>query len=389
LRAMLACLDFPPAIGGIQTMLGSLAERLAPWELTVVCPDAPGAAAWDRQQPFRVLRAPAVGFGGLAGRSLPGIAAQAAAAALRERPDVLLCGHPALGPVGQLLRRGFRVPFVLFTYAMELRHPRLRLLLPAAFREAARVVTISRSCTREVRGLGCPEAKIRQLALGFEPGRFAGVEPSRLPEELGLTGRPWLLTVTRLVERYKGVDTMIRALPLIAARAPEVRYVVAGDGNLHGYLERLARSVGCAERVHFLGRVSQADLAALYGGCTAMALMSRDRTMDGGAEGFGLVFLEANSFGKPVLGGNSGGIPDAVVDGVTGLLADPESIGSVAEATGRLLTDPALAARLGEQGRERALHELTWTACAGQLKEIVEDVLAEKRPAPSGRHDAC
>jgi phosphatidylinositol alpha-1,6-mannosyltransferase len=113
--------------------------------------------------------------------------------------------------------------------------------------------------------------------------------------------------------------------------------------------------------------------------------MSRDRDVDGGAEGFGLVFLEANSFGKPVLGGNSGGIPDAVLDGETGLLADPESIISVSQQAIRLLTDHQLAERLGHQGRERVLRERTWTATADCLKRVVEDALG-KAPRAAAPH---
>jgi phosphatidylinositol alpha-1,6-mannosyltransferase len=202
---------------------------------------------------------------------------------------------------------------------------------------------------------------------------------------LDLEGRPWLLTVSRLDERYKGIDTVLRALPLIAAPVPGVRYVVAGDGPLRPYLERLARQLGCRDRVHFLGRVNTEDLVALYRSCTAFVLMSRDRDVDGGAEGFGLVFLEANSFGKPVLGGNSGGIPDAVLDGETGLLADPESIISVSQQAIRLLTDHQLAERLGHQGRERVLRERTWTATADCLKRVVEDALG-KAPRAAAPH---
>jgi phosphatidylinositol alpha-1,6-mannosyltransferase len=123
--------------------------------------------------------------------------------------------------------------------------------------------------------------------------------------------------------------------------------------------------------------VSEAELVALYTHCTAFVMVSRDRDVDGGAEGFGLVFLEANSFGKPVLGGNSGGIPDAVVDGTTGLLVDPESVLSIAEQATRLLTDRHLAHRLGQQGRERALRELSWSASAERLKRTLEQALGK------------
>src|SRR5207253_10815502 len=123
------------------------------------------------------------------------------------------------------------------------------------------------------------------------------------------------------------------------------------------------------------GRVTDQDLVALYTHCTAFVMVSRDRTTDGGAEGFGLVFLEANSYGKPVLGGNSGGIPDAVLDGTTGLLADPDSVISVAENAIRLLTNRKLAERLGRQGRDRVLRERTWSAAGEVLKRVAKEIL--------------
>jgi phosphatidylinositol alpha-1,6-mannosyltransferase len=373
MKALFVCTDFPPATGGIQTMLSSLVAELAGWEVTVVAPAIPGAAAFDVDKPYQVVRVPGIGPGAGARRYIPGLCMKAMAQAFTRRPDMLFCGHPVLCPLGPLLRRTLGTRYVVFTYAMELRNPRLRPLLPRILSRSEKVVTISEFTTREVLQLGVPRPRIVQLPLGFDVRRFEGIQPCQLPRQLGLVGNPWLLTVSRLEKRYKGIDTVLRALPLIAERVPDVRYVVAGDGRLRPDLERLAEQVGCRDRVHFLGRVSSADLVALYSGCTAFVLMSRDRTADGGAEGFGLVFLEANSFGKPVLGGNSGGIPDAVLDGVTGLLADPESLPSVAEQAVRLLTDRDLAERLGRQGRERVLRDLTWSATADCLRRAVEE----------------
>jgi phosphatidylinositol alpha-1,6-mannosyltransferase len=389
MRVLFVCTDFPPATGGIQTMMGSLAAELTGWELTVLAPEGPGAEAFDCRQPYRVVRARRLGSGpggsgprgarthSAARRSLPGMVARTVALATMRRPDLLLCAHPIDSLTGPFLRRALGIPYVVITHSRELRSPRLRPLLPRLFTRATRIMTNSRFTTREVVAMGVPEERVRLLPLGYDAGRFAGVTPSRLPDGLGLAGRPWLLTVARLDDAYKGIDTVLQALPRIAERVPAVQYVVAGDGRLRPDLERLAGALGCRDRAHFVGRVSDADLAALYEGCTAFVMASRDRTSDGGVEGFGLVFLEANSFGKPVLGGNSGGIPDAVLDGITGLLADPEDARHVADQAIRLLTDSDLAQRLGEQGRERVLRERTWSACAGRLQRVVEEALVK------------
>jgi phosphatidylinositol alpha-1,6-mannosyltransferase len=383
LKALLVCLDFPPAVGGIQTMLSSLAGELASWDLTVIAPTAPGDQEFDQRQRYRVVRAPHLGPGNQTQRRVQGVAARAARFVRAQRPDVLLCGHLLLSPLALIFRYAASLPYFLFSYDVEGRNRYLRPFLATIFGHAERAITISRYSARQLLAAGCREDRIALLPLGFDPRRFAGVHPAPPPAAWGLAGRPWLLTVCRLDAHYKGVDTVLRALPLVIPRVPEVRYVIAGDGRVRGELEQLAGRLGCRERVLFVGRVSDRELAALYAHCSAFVLVSRDRLADGGAEGFGLVFLEAGSFGKPVIGGNSGGIPDAVLDGKTGLLADPASADSVAHQAIRLLTDDELAARLGRQARERVLGELTWHAAARRVEQIVETALREAHYAPA------
>ena len=118
--------------------------------------------------------------------------------------------------------------------------------------------------------------------------------------------------------------------------------------------------VGVASRVTFAGAVSDGDLGEWYQRAAVFAMLSRESAADGGAEGYGLTFVEAGAWGKPVVGGNSGGIPDAVIDGVTGLLVPPTNVAAIADALLRILKDPEFAARLGAQGRDRAVHELSW-----------------------------
>jgi phosphatidylinositol alpha-1,6-mannosyltransferase len=153
---------------------------------------------------------------------------------------------------------------------------------------------------------------------------------------------------------------LIRALPLVLAHHPDAHYVIAGDGPLRPYLQRLAASVGVADKVTFAGAVSDEDLAQWYQRAAVFAMLSRESPSDGGAEGYGLTFIEAGAWGKPVVAGNSGGIPDAVVDGVTGLLVAPTDLAAIADALTRILADPEFAARLGAQGRDRAINELSW-----------------------------
>jgi len=171
-----------------------------------------------------------------------------------------------------------------------------------------------------------------------------------------------LLTVARLVER-KGIDTVLRALPEIARRHPTLRYAIAGEGPDRARLEALAAQLGVGERVDWLGYVSQEALAPLYASADLFALPSRSIPEQGDIEGFGLVLLEAQAAGTPVIAARSGGMPDAVHDGVTGVLIAPDDSAALARVASELLADPARRARMSEAARTFAAGK-TWHATA-------------------------
>jgi phosphatidylinositol alpha-1,6-mannosyltransferase len=190
------------------------------------------------------------------------------------------------------------------------------------------------------------------------------------------SGRRVLLSVGRLVDAYKGHDMVIRALPLILAKTPDTEYVIVGDGPLRPYLERLAASLGVASAVCFVGQVGDDELDAWYRACDVFVLASRESDVSGGAEGYGIVFVEASLRGKPVVGGRSGGIPDAVIDGETGLLVDPSDPADIAEAITRLLTERDLADRLGRGGQRRVVDDLSWPAYTERFSRVLAEAVA-------------
>jgi phosphatidylinositol alpha-1,6-mannosyltransferase len=188
-------------------------------------------------------------------------------------------------------------------------------------------------------------------------------------------GTRWLVTVARL-QRHKGVDTVIAALPSILTRAPEVRYAVAGTGPDHERLVRLAAKLGVAERVHFLGSVADQDLPGFYN--LASVYVGASRRSEGlGVEGFGISLVEASACGRPIVAGNSGGIPDAVRDGETGVLVPPEDPEAFAGAICRLLADPARAQQIGANGRRAVETYFNWD-------RVVRDLRALESQAVSG-----
>jgi phosphatidylinositol alpha-1,6-mannosyltransferase len=181
-----------------------------------------------------------------------------------------------------------------------------------------------------------------------------------------LVGRRVLLTVGRLIER-KGHDTVIRAMVEIRRAFPDVVYVVAGSGPDEARLRSLATSLDLpSDAVRFVGEVRQDELAVYYS--LADVFVMPNRIVGSDVEGFGLVFLEAALSGRPAIGGRSGGAIDAIVDGVTGLLVDPNSGVAFTEAAHRLLSDSALAGRMGAAAKERGLRDFDYKILAPRLR---------------------
>jgi phosphatidylinositol alpha-1,6-mannosyltransferase len=216
--------------------------------------------------------------------------------------------------------------------------------------------------------------RIRILYPGVDTARYS--PDTRQPTSN--SQHPTLLSVSRLAELYKGHDAAIRALPLVRAKVPGARYLIAGDGPLRAYLGKIAASVGVTDAVHFLGDVPDDALPDLYRSADLLLLLGRDSLVEGGAEGFGIVCLEAAACGIPVVAGRSGGLPDAVADGITGLLVDPHDAGAAAEAIVALLADPERAHRLGATGRARVLERFTWEQMATEARRIFGEAVERR-----------
>jgi phosphatidylinositol alpha-1,6-mannosyltransferase len=168
--------------------------------------------------------------------------------------------------------------------------------------------------------------------------------------------------------RRKGHDRVIEAMPCILKSYPDARYVIAGTGSEATRLQRLANELGVGHAVIFLGRVPDDEILALYQAADVFVHPNRELP-SGDVEGFGIVFLEANACGVPVIGGNSGGTPDAIQHEVTGYLVDPNDVDEIAHRILTLLGDPALRKRMGQAGREWA-KKFTWEAAAHTVWDL-------------------
>lgn len=238
-----------------------------------------------------------------------------------------------------------------------------------ALRWANVVLAPSHDTANHVAEQGVQRERIRVLPWALDP-EFeaipANAPPGKLPH--GYPEGRVILTVGRWVakERYKGMDTLITALPRLLTRWPELQLLAVGDGDDRAWLQDLAEQNGVNLHVHFLSGLSFAELSACYEACEMFALPSR-------AEGFGLVYLEAMARGKPVIGGAHGGAPEVIEDGVTGFLVPHGDAAQLATSIETLLSDPALAQKMGGRGRQRVEREFRFSVFAKSLKKILRE----------------
>jgi phosphatidylinositol alpha-1,6-mannosyltransferase len=336
--------DFPPARGGIQVLTHRVVaswERLRP---VVVTLGAPGAHAFDSRTPFRVKR---VNRGLFPRPALVGaLNASGVAAAITTRPRAVLSAHIVTAPGAAFVAKRLGIPWLQYVHAKEVgAKPSLAHF---ALSRADAVIVVSEYAGRLATAAGAPAERLVRISPGVD------VPERRSRSVVDRPGPPSILSIARLMDRYKGHDVLMRAMPLIRARVPDVVWSIVGDGHLRKPLEQRARALGITGSVDFRGSVSDAERDRLLDSAHVFCMVSRLPAGGYAGEGFGIVYLEANAHELPVVAGNVGGATDAVVDGVTGLLVDPRDHVAVADAHVRLLSDPEYAARLGSQGRERA-----------------------------------
>ena len=199
-------------------------------------------------------------------------------------------------------------------------------------------------------------------------------QESNIIEEYGLQGKKILMTASRLVAK-KNHENVLKSLPLVIKVIPDIIYIIIGKGKEEEKLIRLTKDMGLGKYVKFVGFVEPKDMPMYYDICDIFIMPSK--TVDFDYESFGIVYIEANACGKPVIGGKSGGVEDAVIDGVTGLLVDPENIEEIAQTIIRLLTDREYARKLGENGRRRVENELNWKTTGKKIEEVLVKLLKE------------
>ncbi|MER7668872.1 glycosyltransferase family 4 protein [Kitasatospora sp. NPDC096128] len=374
-RTLIVTNDFPPRPGGIQAFVHNMAVRQPAGSIVVYAStwrDGTEVRRFDAEQPFPVIRDRTKVM-----VPTPRVTRRAAEILRAERCDSVWFGAAApLGLMAPALRRAGAGRLLGMTHGHEAAWAQLpgsRQLL-RRIGEGTDVLTYLGEYTRSrIAAAVGPRAAGRMVQLPpgvdettFHPGS-GGAEVRR---RLGLADRPVVVCVSRLVPR-KGQDTLIEAMPQILRDVPDAVLLIVGGGPYRADLEKLADARGVRDSVRFTGSVPWAELPAHYGAGDVFAMPCRTRRGGLDVEGLGIVYLEASATGLPVVAGDSGGAPDAVLEGETGYVVPGGSAEASAERIVRLLRDEELRRRLGEAGRRWVERSWRWDLLAGRLTSLL------------------
>ena len=370
---------FPPSIGGSAELLWNVYSRVESAPVTVLTNNAAPDLPEDDPGPFEIHRRPMAytRWGVLHANGLSRhLRIAAATRQLSVAASVVHCARALPEGFDALLSSLYTgTPFICWAHGEELTCARssreLTWLMHRVFRRAAALVANSRNTAAQLEQAGAPINRIEVIYPGVDTVRFqpgCGDAPA-LRARFAKHGELLLLTVGRL-QRRKGHDQVIKALAGMRESHPHLKYLIVGDGEERAYLEQLVVSSSLTDRVTFEGSVPASQLPAYY---AAADLFVHPNRVDGtDFEGFGIVFLEAAASGLPVIGGATGGVPEAVAAGRTGLLVSGTCVEELRGALTLLADSAGLRHAMGQEGRARAQAEFSWSTAARKIAALHE-----------------
>jgi phosphatidylinositol alpha-1,6-mannosyltransferase len=374
------CQDFYPIEGGLTTWVYNLALELTKLdhEVEVLTRRWKDLESDDSKYPFSVHRLPTEKW---KNRKNFRIYRYLKKISQNNKPTVIICGNWKMGvPVRwfNIWHRRKKFPYIVCIHGMDVYEFRRlnRNLLRKTINDANLVITGSIHVREKIIELHNYRRKISIVHYGVDINRFKPMDiPTDLFEKYNIPiNKKILLSVSRLVER-KGFDNVIRTLPQVIDKFDDFLYVIGGRGKDERRLRNLTHEFGVEEHVRFIGFVHDDDLPGIYNISDVFIMPSRE--INGNIEGFGIAYLEANACKKPVIGGNSGGIPDAVEDGVSGILVNPESLSEIANAIIKLFSDEILYAKLSHDGFRRVYERFLWHMIAEKHSEHIMKIIEQ------------
>jgi phosphatidyl-myo-inositol dimannoside synthase len=371
-RSLFITNDFPPRIGGAQSYYWGLIQLLDPADVVIVAPDQPGSHDFDHTHPYSVHRYPLEQL-----RPSRGLLDLSLELIEKHGLELVQFGHPLpTGLLGPRIAKRTGLPYIVFLGGAEVTVPAAMpigsSLLRHVLGNAALLATVSdftaSVASKEVRGR-VPAITLRPpldgaFNLPVKPGK------AEAKAELGIDGE-LVIIIGRLVPR-KGQDRLIESLALLREEFPRLHLAIIGSGRIEKRLERMAVSLGVRDRVRMTGSLGAGDLTVWLKAADIFACPCRTRWGGLEVEGFGIVFAEASLARLPVLAGRSGGAPESVKNGETGIIPAGDSSEEVAEALHRLLSmSPEARIAMGERGREFTLSRHAPEVVAGHYRELL------------------
>lgn len=374
MKILFISIDFPPDVGGVANYYKNICQNLKDVDLIVLAEQKSGSEAFDKEQDYNTIRKNL--FYKTIWPKWLKMLFVVYTIIKKEKPDWVFAGQVLpVGTVVYLLQKIFKYKYLVFSHGTDIGIPmtnvRKRKIMTRVFKKANNVIANSHYTMKRLAKIGINEDKI---AVMF-PCPDQPVADEKLQKEInsikdqyGLVGKLVFLTIGRLVER-KGIDNAIEALNLIKQKYQDFIYLVIGKGPDKNRLNELIKEYSLEDNVKIVGYVSDSEKTIFYNICDIYIMTGRE--VKGDVEGFGLVYLEANSYGKPVIASRTGGVIEAVRDKETGLLVNQGDIKQIKDAILQLAENKELRKQLGENGKKRVTEKFQWKNQIENLKEIL------------------
>jgi len=378
MKLLIVAQDYPPLSGGIATYSTSLAKEFsASDDVTVLALGAKEARVYDQSRPYRTIRTSSCPL-----FHFPGLFFLFPWLLKREQFDVVLHFTWLTSLLSYFWKNIFPIPYFISVHASEILDDkrtyrrRIKKMLgrwrQKSLECAQGLFPVSHYTANMLKGMGLSEQRIHIIPNGVDIHRFSPTQEERSGSS------PVILTVARL-DLHKGHDYVLEALYILAKKGVDFTYHIAGCGEEEHQLGARVRDLGLSKKVKFLGFVTHHALPDLYASADIFVMASREIPgRQDMIEGFGISFLEASASGLPIVAGRSGGVPDAVRDGKTGLLVEPDDPSAIADALQRLISDAKFARQLGDEGRRWVVSEMQWQHVMRRMQRYI----ARKSPNP-------
>ncbi len=377
-RTMLVTIDYPPMFGGVANYWANLNKNLPGQDLVVLAPEADDSLDFDQHQNYIIYRKNLMNkWCAFCPEWLP-ILRETYRLIKMEKIQKLIVTHVLpVGTVALILKKLFNIPYIVSFHGLDAAlagvTKRKFWLTKKIIKNAESIVSNSQSTLNILKKIDPQVAEKTEIIYPCANIQYEKVTEGRLQNFrnlFNLHGKSLILCVGRFIKR-KGQDKLIAAMEKVVEKVPNAYCILVGQGPEQDSLQRLVGSYGLEDHVIIFDDILDFELPVLYESCEVFVMPSRI-LKNGDIEGFGIVYLEANLYGKPVVAGNEGGATEAVADRKSGILVDPHNPTEIADALIILLSDKEKAEEMGEYGKSRAMEKFTWEKQAEKLVRLID-----------------